>query len=80
MKIQILGTGCPKCRTLESNAKEALAETDLDAEIVKVSDINEIMEFGVLMTPALAIDGDVKSSGKILTKNQIIDILNNYNN
>lgn len=80
MKIQILGTGCPKCRTLESNAKEALAETNLDAEIVKVSDINEIMEFGVLMTPALAIDGDVKSSGKILTKNQIIDILNNYNN
>jgi len=80
MKIQILGTGCPKCRTLESNAKEALAETNLDAEIVKVSDINEIMEFGVLMTPALAIDGDVKSSGKILTKDQIIDILNNYNN
>jgi len=80
MKIQILGTGCPKCRTLESNAKEALAEKNLDAKIVKVSDINEIMEFGVLMTPALAIDGDVKSSGKILTKNQIIDILNNYNN
>ena len=80
MKIQILGTGCPKCRTLESNAKEALAETNLDAEIVKVSDINEIMEFGVLMTPALAINGDVKSSGKILTKDQIIDILNNYNN
>ncbi len=52
MKIQIFGTGCSKCRTLESNVKEALAETTLDAEIIKVTDINEIMEFGVMMTPA----------------------------
>ena len=80
MKIQILGTGCPKCRTLESNAKEALTETTFDADIIKVTDINEIMEFGVMMTPALAIDGEVKSSGKILTKTQIIDILNKYSN
>lgn len=75
MKIQILGTGCPKCRQLEANAREAAAEINLNAEIVKVTDINEIMDFGVMMTPALAIDGDVKSVGKILSTNQITEIL-----
>ena len=75
MKIQILGTGCPKCRQLEANAREAAAEINLNAEIVKVTDINEIMDFGVMMTPALAIDGDVKSVGKQLSKSQIVEIL-----
>ena len=75
MKIQILGTGCPKCKLLEANAREASAEINLNAEIVKVTDINEIMEFGVMMTPALAIDGDVKSVGKVLSKTQIIEML-----
>ncbi len=75
MKIQILGTGCPKCKTLEANAREAVSELNLDAEIVKITDINEIMDFGVMMTPALAIDMDVKSVGKLLSKSQIIDIL-----
>ncbi len=75
MKIQILGTGCPKCKMLEANAQAAIGEINLDAVILKVTDINEIMDFGVMMTPALAIDGDVKSVGKVLSKKQIIEIL-----
>jgi len=71
MKIQILGTGCPKCKKLTENAETAARELSLDAEIVKVTDINEIMTFGVMMTPALAVDGDVKAVGKVLTPEQI---------
>jgi small redox-active disulfide protein 2 len=72
MKIQILGTGCPKCKALEQHAREAVAELALEAEIDKVTDIEAIMEMGVMMTPALAIDGEVKSVGKVLTKDQIV--------
>ena len=75
MKVQILGTGCPKCKMLEANAREALKEIGLDAELVKVDNIDDIMDMGVMVTPALAIDGDVKSAGKLLTKDQIITIL-----
>lgn len=71
MKIQILGTGCPKCKKLAENAEAAVQALGLDAEIVKVTDINEIMKFGVMMTPALAVDGDVKSIGKVLSPEQI---------
>jgi len=74
MKIQILGGGCPKCKLLEEHARQAAAEAGLDAEFVKVTDMDEIMEMGVMMTPALAIDGEVKSSGKVLTKDQITAI------
>jgi len=52
MKIQILGTGCPKCKTLTANAEKAVKETGIEAEITKVTDIKEIMAFGVMMTPA----------------------------
>ena len=65
MKVQVLGTGCPKCRKVAEIAEAAAKELGLDAEVVKVTDINEIMNFGVMMTPALAIDGDVKISGKV---------------
>lgn len=65
MKIQILGTGCPKCRKVAEVAEKAVAELGVEAEVVKVTDINEIMNFGVMMTPALAVDGDVKVSGKV---------------
>jgi len=65
MKVQILGTGCPKCKKVAEVAEKAVAELGVDAEVVKVTDINEIMNFGVMMTPALAIDGDVKVSGKV---------------
>ena len=65
MKIQILGTGCPKCRKVTEIAAKAVAELGSDAQIEKITDLNQIMNFGVMMTPALAIDGDVKVSGKI---------------
>jgi len=71
MKIQILGTGCPKCRKLEANARQALDEMGIEYEIEKISDINEIMKFGVMITPGLAIDGDVKSVGKLLSLEDI---------
>lgn len=71
MKIQILGTGCPKCRQLEANAREAVAQKGAAAEIEKVTDIDQIMEMGVMITPALVIDGEVKSVGKVLTPEQI---------
>ncbi len=71
MLIQILGTGCPKCRQLEANAREAAAKMGVQPEIAKVTDIDEIMNMGVMMTPALVIDGEVKSVGKVLTVDQI---------
>ncbi len=75
MKIQILGSGCPKCKQLEANAREAIAKAGLTAEVEKVSDIDKIMEMGVMVTPALAVDGEVKSVGKLLTVEQILPIL-----
>ena len=75
MKIQILGTGCPKCRLLEENARKAVAELGSDYEIEKVTDLNEIMEYGIMMTPGFAIDKNVKSVGKVLTTTQIKDFI-----
>ena len=72
MKIQILGTGCPKCKRLSEIVQEAVNEAGITAEIVKVTNLSEIMSFGVMMTPALAIDGNVKSAGKMPTKEEII--------
>ncbi|MCP4378379.1 MAG: thioredoxin family protein [bacterium] len=63
-KIQILGTGCPKCNQLADNAETAAKELNLEYELTKVSDINEIMTFGVMLTPALVIDAQVKAMGK----------------
>ena len=65
MKIQILGTGCPKCKKLTENAEAAAKALGIEYTIEKVTDINEIMKFGVMMTPALAVDGQVKVVGKI---------------
>ncbi len=75
MKVQILGSGCPKCKLLEQHAREAVTELGIQAEIEKVMDTDAIMEMGVMMTPALAIDGEVKSVGKVLTKDQVIAFL-----
>jgi small redox-active disulfide protein 2 len=75
MKVQILGTGCPKCKKLAANAEEAIAASGVDAEIVKIDKLGEIMEFGVMMTPALAIDGEVKASGKVLSAAEIAEML-----
>ncbi len=66
-KIQILGSGCPKCKKLAENAETAAKDLGIEFEIEKVTDINDIMEFNVMMTPALVVDGDVKSSGKLLS-------------
>jgi small redox-active disulfide protein 2 len=70
-KLQILGTGCPKCKTLTENAKKAVENKGADYEIVKIEDLTEIMSMGVMMTPALAIDGEVKSVGKVLSPEEI---------
>ncbi len=75
MKIQLLGMGCPKCKALEQHAREAVAELALEAEIEKVSDMERIVGMGVMSTPALAVDGVVKSSGRVLTKDQIAEML-----
>lgn len=71
MKIQILGSGCPKCKQLEANAREAVLKAGIEADVAKVTNIDEIMELGVMVTPALVIDGEVKSVGKVLTVDQI---------
>ncbi|MCC7570493.1 TM0996/MTH895 family glutaredoxin-like protein [Candidatus Micrarchaeota archaeon] len=65
MKIEILGSGCPKCKLLEENVKKAVEQSGKKAEIVKVTEINKIIEYGVMSTPAIVIDGTVKSYGKI---------------
>jgi small redox-active disulfide protein 2 len=65
MLIQILGIGCPKCQKLEENARQAASELNLDFHIEKVKDLQQIMAFGVMITPALVVDGVVKIAGKI---------------
>ena len=75
MKIQILGTGCPKCKKLAENAETAAKELGLSFELEKVTDINQIMKFGVMMTPALAVDGSVKVVGKVPSPDEIKTML-----
>jgi len=74
-KIQILGTGCPKCKQLAENAETAAKELSIEYELEKVTDINEIMKFGVMMTPALVVDGQVKSAGRVLSPDDIKKML-----
>lgn len=71
MKIEILGMGCPKCKQLMANAEAAAKELNIQAEISKVADIDQITHYGVMVTPALAVDGQVVSSGKLLNKDEI---------
>jgi len=71
MKIEILGTGCPKCKKLAELAEQAVKESGIEAEIIKITEINEIMNYGVMITPALAIDGEVKIAGKIPSLEEI---------
>ena len=70
-KIQVLGTGCPKCKQLTENAEAAARELGIEYELEKVTDINEIMKFGVMMTPGIVVDGEVKSSGKVASAEEI---------
>ena len=73
--IQILGTGCSKCEKLKKNAEEAVKLAGTEASVEKITDIVQITSFGVMMTPALAIDGEVKAVGKVLSPEQIQQML-----
>lgn len=71
MVIKVLGSGCAKCKKLEANVQEAVKEMGIEASIEKVQDIQDIMNYGVMSTPALVVDEQVKSMGKLLSKNEI---------
>jgi small redox-active disulfide protein 2 len=73
--IQVLGTGCPKCKKLAECAEMAAKELGIEYKLEKVTQINDIMKFGVMMTPALAIDGQVKTVGKVLTLEEMKKVL-----
>ena len=74
-KIHILGTGCPKCEKLTANAEAAAQQLGIEYELEKVKDVNEIMKFGVMMTPALVVDGEVKVVGKVPSSEEIQGML-----
>jgi small redox-active disulfide protein 2 len=74
-KIQILGVGCIKCNKLAENAESAAKELGIEYELEKVTQITEIMNFGVMITPALAVDGEVKVSGKVVSADEIMEML-----
>jgi small redox-active disulfide protein 2 len=74
-KIQILGMGCMKCNKLQENAEAAARALGIEYEVEKVKDIDKIMSFGVMVTPALAVDGVVKAAGKLLTPDEIKEFL-----
>ena len=76
MEIKVLGPGCPKCKQTEKVVREVLAETGVNASVEKVTDIKTIAEFGVFGTPAVVVDGKVKSMGKIPTKEQVKSWIN----
>ena len=75
MKIQVLGTGCAKCKALTENVKKAVEMTGVDAKIEKVDDIREIMKFNILMTPGLVIDGKVKAAGRVPSPDEIVKLI-----
>ena len=75
MKIEVLGSGCPKCKQLYENVQEALRAIRKDAEIIKVEDIRKITEYGIMMTPGLVVDGEVKTVGKVLSIEEIKTII-----
>lgn len=75
MKIEILGTGCAKCKALEAEAKQAIAQIGGFHSVTKVEDMMQIMEYGVTSTPGLVVDGEVLSSGKLLSVEQIVKLI-----
>lgn len=75
MVIKILGSGCAKCKKLYENTLKAVAESGISAEVIKVEDINTIIDYGVMMTPGLVIDEKVKSVGKVLKPEDIVNLL-----
>jgi small redox-active disulfide protein 2 len=79
IKLKVLGGGCPKCHALENNSQEAIKELNIDAEVELITDQSIITSYGIAMTPALVIDEEVVSAGKLLTKDKVIDILRSKN-
>ena len=77
MTIKILGTGCPSCKKLEANTKQALEELKIKAEIEKVTEIQDIISYGVMGTPALVVDGEVKIYGRVSDAKEIKELLKN---
>ena len=75
MKIEVLGPGCPRCTALAASAQAAVTKMGLDAEIAKVTDINEITSRGVMVTPALVVDGQVRASGRVPSPEEIQEML-----
>lgn len=76
MKIKILGIGCPKCRKLETQVRDLVSQNNIDAEVIKVSDIQEMINYGILATPGLVINDKLKSSGIIPKNEQILNWIN----
>ncbi len=74
-KIEILGTGCPKCKSLEQSARQAVQHLGIEAQVTKIDRIDEIIARGVMLTPAIAIDGVVKSSGRVLSPAEVEKLL-----
>jgi small redox-active disulfide protein 2 len=74
-KITILGTGCPKCKTLMANAEQAAKNKGIEYEVEKVQEIADIVAYGVMSTPGLAVDGKIVSSGKVLSAKEIEDLI-----
>ena len=75
MKIEVLGTGCMKCKRQLKNVEKAVAESGISAEIVKVEDIDKIVEMGVMLTPAIAVDGEIKVSGRVADVAELKEII-----
>ncbi|WOX57457.1 thioredoxin family protein [Methanoculleus receptaculi] len=75
MKVEVLGTGCARCKRLTKNVETAIKDLGIEAELVKVDDITEIMDRGVMLTPALAVDGELKVSGRVADVKEIKEIL-----
>ncbi|MDR9757329.1 MAG: thioredoxin family protein [Thermoanaerobacterales bacterium] len=75
MEIKILGTGCAKCDKLEEMVREAVGELGVDAEIIKITDLNEILEYDIMMTPGLVVNGEIICSGRLPKKDEILNWL-----
>ncbi len=72
MKIEVLGTGCARCNTTEEIVRQAVQEAGIEAQVIKVKDIREIAKYGVMVTPAVVVDGELKSAGKIPDMEEVI--------
>ncbi len=75
MEIKVLGTGCPKCKSLEKATNEAVEKAGVDATVTKVEDIVEIMQFGVMTTPALVVDGEILVKGRVPSVDEIVKLI-----